>query len=63
MKRKDIRTYVIIMIILYIPTQLLDTPLNEWIYILLILMSFIILVIELYKKHSGEIHKWWRKKK
>tara|TARA_B100001173_G_scaffold294327_1_gene288105 strand:- start:43 stop:240 length:198 start_codon:yes stop_codon:yes gene_type:complete len=64
MKRKDIRTYGIIMGILYISAQFLDAPLNDWLNFTVILLGAIVLVIVLYNKfQSGELRKWWRKKK
>ena len=64
MKRKNFRTYGIVLAILYISLQVLDLPLNFWIYVAIVLIATIFLVIDLYDKfQSGELRKWWRNKK
>jgi len=64
MKRKDIRTYGIIMGILYTSALFLDAPLNDWLNFTVILLGVIVLIIVLYNKFQlGELRKRWRKKK
>lgn len=64
MKRKNFRTYGIVLTILYISLQVLDLPLNVWIYVAIVLIATIFLVIDLYDKfQSGELRKWWGNKK